>query len=336
MKVLGIGNTGAKLASLFDKEAILFSTATQDTENFKDYNVIEMGDDGCGKKFGTGLKLWKNKIQELKEILKNVENENVILFSSLGGGSGSSSLVSISNILKKQNNNILIAGVVPYKSEQLPPIANAVQSISSLMNIIDDVSVILFDNESLLKQYKNNWNNINSHIVRKVGYLTGLLNDYTQPGYSPLTIDESEYESVVFGGGFIDISNEFIEDAVPKFSFGKLDSETKNLLVGMVADSSLEKGIIDEYHTILTNIVTTVAKRAKNARLVPGILRGRISKSTGRSRAYVTIASGLSLDGYLKQLSRMRDDAISRASKFSQKREKKEIVSKKEFNLLDI
>jgi len=336
MKTIGIGNTGSKLASLFDKEALLFSTATQDTENFKEFNVVEMGDEGCGKKFGTGLKLWKKKATELKDILKDIENENVVLFSSLGGGSGSSSLVSISNILKRQNNNILIAGVVPYKAEQLPAIANSVQSISSLMSIIDDVSVILFDNEELMKQYENNWNNINSHIVRKVGYLTGLLVDYTEEGYSPVTIDSSEYESVVFGGGFIDISNEFVEDTVPKFSFGKLDSETRNLLVGMVVDSSLERGVVDEYHSILTNAVTTVAKKAKNARLVPGILRGRISKSTGRNRAYITIASGLSLDGYLKQLSKMRDDAISRASKFSQKREKKEIVTKKEFNLLDI
>ena len=46
---------------------------------------------------------WNEKNDELKEVLEGVENEQVVVFSSMGGGSGSSSLQFIADILLENN-----------------------------------------------------------------------------------------------------------------------------------------------------------------------------------------------------------------------------------------
>ena len=152
MITIGTGNAGMKLAVLFDDNPLLISTAHQDSENFKKYKVKTFNSDGCGKKYGTGVKLWNRKKDELEEYLGRIQGQQVVLFSSMGGGSGSSSLQFISKILVELGNDVLVAGILPFKKEVVPPLANAVQSVNSLMPYINDISVMLFDNEALLKE----------------------------------------------------------------------------------------------------------------------------------------------------------------------------------------
>lgn len=337
VQIIGVGNTGSLIATMLDKEALLFSTATQDTANYKEYNVKVIADEGCGKRFATGYKLWEEKDEVLRQHLKDVVGKKVVITTSLGGGSGSSSITYLVKILKEQKNEVLIVGIVPYKKEQLPPLANAVQSINAMLDLsLDEISVMLFDNEALLKLHKNNWEEVNNSIVRKVSYLLGLLDQYSVSGFSPMTIDQSEFESVVFGGGFIDLSNAFLEDETPKFGFGKLDSETKNVLLAMVADVNLDRKEINKLHTTLTEVTNKIGGKAKNARLVPGILRGQISPKVRRNRAYVTIASGLGIDGYLKYIEKMRDEAITKATKYAERKKTSSVTSRKQNNMLDI
>lgn len=341
MITIGVGNTGCKLASSFDDKAILFSTAHQDTVNFSgSYKINVFSEDGCGKKYSTGLSLWRKKRDDLSKILKEFVDEKIVIFSSLGGGSGSSSLGILSEILLGKNN-VLICGVLPYKKELNPPLANAVQSINGLVEMINDVSVMLFDNEKLLKHFENDWNKVNSHIVKRVSYVTGLLDSYSIDEYSPVTIDQSELESVVFGGGFIDVSDNFLEETLPKFDYGKIDKDTKNLMVAMFADLSLDKKEVDNLQKTLTEVTNKFATKARNARLVPGILRGRVEHTRAKdpnikNRAYITIASGLSVDSYLSQIEKIRDDAIERAQNYASRSKVGNVISKKETNILDI
>lgn len=339
--IVGCGNCGMKLASMFSKEAILISTAHQDSANFNDFEVNTFTQNGAGKRFGTGISIWIKNELRLKDILKNILNDKVIIFSSLGGGSGSSSLQFISKILIEQNNKVLIIGILPYKKEINPPLSNAVQSINALMPIISDISILLFNNDKLLKLFDNDWILVNKYIIKRVRYLTNLLDEYSIDEYSPLTIDESELESVVFGGGFIDVSDDFLEEINPKFTYGKIGVDTKNLLIALCCDVSLDDEKIDEYHKVLTTVTNKFATKAKNARLVTGIIRGRVEWSRSQNteitdRAYITIASGLGIEQYMKQIEKMRDDAITRATNFSSKIKVESFVSKKDTNILDI
>jgi len=340
MVVLSSGNTGSKLAVMFDKNALLLSTADQDTENFKDYNIRTLSNEGCGKKFGVGVKLWNRKHEKLEEILGNIQNEQVIVFSSMGGGSGSSSLQFISKILIELGNDVLIVGILPFKKEALPALSNAVQSVNSLMPIINDISVMLFDNQALLKEYENDWNEVNEAIIRKVNYAVNLIDKHSIEKYSPITIDQSELESVIFSGGFIDVSDSFLEEKPPKFQYGKLDKETKNLLIAMFVDEEVKDEDLEKYHTILTAVQSKYAGRAKNARLVPGIIRGKVLQSKSEEkitdRAYVTIASGLSIDRYATKMEKLRDQALEKATVFSSKIKGRKVVSNKETKILDI
>lgn len=342
MKVIGSGNTGMKLATMFDNtNPILISTAHQDSVNYKEYAVNTFTEDGAGKRFGTGLSIWAKNENKLRGVLQDVTNDRVVIFASLGGGSGSSSLSFISNILMEQGNKVLIVGILPHKKEINPPLANAVQSINGIMNVISDVSVILFNNEQLLKMFSNDWNSVNNHIIKRMTYLVNLLEQYSTDNYSPMTIDRSELDSVVFGGGFIDVTDDFLEERPPKFTYGKINPETKNLMVAMFVDNSVGEEQVDDYHRVLTNVTNKLAGRAKNARLVPGILRGKVEWSrsddeTIKDRAYITIASGLGIEQYLTQIEKMRDDAMQRAEAFASKSKVGTLVSKKESNILDI
>ena len=334
MITIGTGDCGSKLATLFDKNPLLISTAKQDTINYKEYNIVSFGEDGCGKKYGTGVKLWNSNIEKLENTLSDIVNNKVVIFSSMGGGSGSSSLQFISKILIEQGNKVLIIGVIPYRKEVVPPLANSVQSINSLMPYINDVSIMLFDNQNLIKEFGNDWNAINNNIVEKVNYVVNLIDKHSMDKYSPMTIDKSELESVIFGGGFVDISDNFLEEKAPKFLFSRLDKETKNVLIAMFVDETIEDEKLEEYHNILTNIQSKYASRAKNARFVPGIIRGRVLSSNAsdekiNDRAYITIASGLNLDHYSVKIEKIKEDAIEKASVFASKQKARKIVNNK-------
>lgn len=350
MITIGSGNTGSKLALMFDEDALLFSTAHQDSNNFRDKNIITFSDKGASKKFSAGIKIWNENHKKLEEELRYIHNDNVVIFAALGGGSGSSSLLPMSEILIENNNKILIVGILPFKKEINPPLANAVQSLNSLMPVISNVSVVVFDNNYLIKEFLHDWNKINYYIVKRVDYMINLLKKYNTDGYSPLTLDQSELESVVFGGGFIDISESFLEKyddkknlkyKLPKFTYGKLDKTTKNCLIVMFIDDEIKnKNKLDKYHQILSGAISRISSTVKNARMIPGILRAEINYSNSEEkiedRAYLTIASGLNIDRYLIKIEKLRDDAINRASIFSEKMKGTNFVKGKAKRILDI
>lgn len=343
MKVIGVGNTGSKLAYLFDENAMLFSTAEQDSNNFaKSKNVVNISKDGASKRFKTGLKIWSDNKERVSQYLNNIVDDKVIIFSGMGGGSGSSSLEVFSKDLLENNNKVLIVGVLPFVKENNPPLANAVQSVNNVLPFINDVSVILFDNEVLLKKYESDWNEVNNHIVSRIDYIINLLDKYNTDNYSPMTLDRSELESVVFGGGFLDISDTFLEDSVAKFDFAQLDKETKNCLLCIMVDEKIKnKELVDHYQTVFTKVVEAHGKKAPNARMLPGILRVSVNYSNAEDesindRCYLTIASGLSVDKYLKKLNKIRDNAVKRASAFSEKKKASKILDKKDSKVLDV
>lgn len=342
MTVIGSGNCGMLLATMLDRNPILFSTAHQDTVNFPSYEINTFSEEGAGKRFQNGLRIWENNFHRLEEILQHVKNDKVVVFSSLGGGSGSSSLNPISRILISNNNKILIVGIMPYKKEINPPLANSVQAINSLMPIISRISVFIFDNEKLRKEYDNNWVYIDEYIIKKVDYLVNLLKKYSSDDYSPLTLDQSELDSVIFGGGFIDISETFLEEKLPKFEYGRLDKTTKNCFIAMYVDYSIKsKSKVNNYQNTFTNVMDRISGRIPNARFIPGILRAKINHSNAEEakivdRAYITISSGLSIDHYIKKIEKIRDLALKKAEIFAEEYKGSKFINRKENRTLDL
>jgi len=342
MIVIGTGNTGCVLATMFDKNPLLFSTAKEDTNNFNSkFKINIISDMGASKRYSVGVNIWNTNIDKVKRILSSIKDEKVIIFSSLGGGSGSSSLFPFSSILIENNCKVLIFAVLPHKKEINPPLSNAVQALNSLMPIISKVSVMLFDNEKLLKIYENDWAAINKYIIKRTDYVINLVRKYNDRAFSPLTIDQSELDSVIFGGGFLDFSDTFIEEKSAKFEYGALDKTTKNCLIAMYVDSSISDKKMDGYHEIFTTSLNKISGRILNARLIPGILRARVNHSNSENpkildRAYIIIASGLNIDRYLEKISKLRDSAILKAKTYSKEYKGKDIINERREEILDI
>lgn len=342
MTIIGAGNTGGKLATRLDKSALIFSTAHEDTNNFPQSNVISITEEGASKRFKKGIQIWKEHIETVKNSLSHIKNDKVVIFSSLGGGSGSSSLQPLSRVLLENGNQVLIVGIIPYNRENNPPLANTVQSINAIMPLISKVSILLFDNQKLMRYFNSDWTKINHHIVKRVDYLLNIIRKYNTDDYSPMTIDQSELDSVVFGGGFVDISDTFLEERNPKFEYGKLDKNTKNCLIAMFVDNKIDDyEYLDECQGKLTGIVSKLAGRAKNARMIPGILRASLNFTNAEEieaedRAYITIASGLSIDRYMRKIQKLRDNALEKASAFSEKIEGEKVLDSKESKMLDV
>lgn len=342
MRTIGIGNTGMVLATMFSQKPLLFSTAKEDSTNFNSkFDVKVFSKDGASKRFRSGEEIWKENIDKVAKDLQEIKNEKVIVFSSLGGGSGSSSLNPFSQILLNNNNKVLIFAALPYKKEINPPLSNAVQSLNSLMPIIAEVSVMLFDNEKLLKLYENDWSMVNNHIIKRADYIVNLLNKYNDNDYSPLTLDQSELDSVIFGGGFLDFSDTFLEEGTPKFEYGYLSKDTKNCLLAMYVDSSIPAKKLDKYHKEFTEVLKKISGRIPNSRLVPGILRAKVTRSNSENpkvtdRAYITIASGLGIEKYLEKISKIRDVAIEKAKGYSKEYKGKTIVKEHDGEILNI
>ena len=151
------------------------------------------------------------------------------------------------------------------------------------MPMIIDLTIMLFDNDALLKEYGNDWNDVNDKIIRRVNYAVNLLSSHSHTKYSPLTLDQSEVESVAFGKGFLDVSEDFIEEANPKFQFGKIDRETKNLMIAMFVDDEVDDDDMEKYHKTLTDVMNKYSGRARNARVIPGIVRGKVLKTNSEN-----------------------------------------------------
>ncbi len=341
MKTIGTGNVGSLLATMFNKNPLLFSTAHQDTINFFKYNVISVSEDGSGKRFRSGEKIWIDSFEEVENALKDIKSDQVVIFSSLGGGSGSSSLSFISKILLNQNNQVLVVCILPYRKEFLPAIANSVQALNSLLPLMPDVSVMLFDNEKLRKTFGNDWNSINEYIIHRSDYIVNLIRNHTVDEYSPVTLDQSELDSVVFGGGFIDYSDTFLEEENPKFEYGSLDKTTKNCLLVMYVDSQVKSNsTLRKYHSIFTDISSKMAGKVSNSRFISGIIRAELTYTNSKEgvddRAYIIIASGLNIEKYMKKISRLRDVAIKKAVAYMEVQKASRIIGNKENKLLNI
>lgn len=335
---IGAGNTGMKIATLFDKKALLLSTAEQDTSNYKDFKVSVFATTGAGKRFSQGNSMWQENTDKLERFVADIPTKNVVLIAGLGGGSGSSSLHHLVDFLLSRDKKVLVVGILPFKQESIPPLANAVQSVNSLMPYVNKASVMLVDNTVLLERHNNDWSLINEDIVRRINTTVNLLSLNLQDKYSPVTLDESELESVVFGGGFIDISSARNERGAPVFDYGAIDKTTKNVLFAFAIDEKVDDKKVDAYQSEYTNILKDTVSKAKNARMIPGIIRAKLKSATLTTNltSFIFIASGMNIDKHLKKIMRLRDAAMKKTSVFNEKYEGADILTEEDSSTLDV
>ena len=328
--ILGCGQTGSRLAEMFrgkEDEIITFSTAIEDT--FGLTNNIEIAKEGSGRNYNLGIKLWAQNKDKLEEVLGHYERRKVIYFASLAGGSGSSSIKFILNTLLKHKNKIMFIGILPFLSEAIPATANTVRAMQKLNEYSDRISIMLFSNEEISKVFGRDYTAINNHIIGSVSCVANLTSNLNDPDlYTPLSIDELEADSIAYSSGFLNVSFSNLEEESPKFiGYGKIN-EARNILIIRSIYSKIKNEEVDKESSRLVEIVKKISKRAKNARLLYGIIRNNFD-----NLFYITIASGFSIG---KLISKYKDYAIDRVTNYRQETEKVDILTKDEDKFLNV
>lgn len=353
--ILGAGQCGMKLAHDYyikfsDKsnELVALSTSSEDSINIPRMSILQVATEGSGKRFTTGNNIWQKNANKLLREFGDVEDTDVIYFTSTGGGSGSSSVRHVANILLEPNkgNRIFLIMVLPFRYETLPFKPNTLRSISTLQDggYTERMSILLFDNDRLSKQYfdvekidydtiinTTNLEKINDHIVNSTSLILDLINVYHNPSkFSPFTIDEVEHESVIFSNGFIGIDSKIFDgkSISVKFDYGKISS-AKNVIIA----KSVRLGESD--YTLKNNAgsflekVKRISRRAKNARIMYGIVRtDKIDNGT-----YIIIANNLDVDKYI---TKVKEKVEVNVEGFLAKESREKVLSTKEKNLFDI
>jgi len=146
MIVIGSGNTGAKLALLFDENALLFSTAEQDSNNYLDKNIVVISKKGASKRFNSGVKIWDRNYEKLRETLDEIEDENVIIFSALGGGCFTPDMEVLTNNGYKKIKDIEVGELVLTKNNTFEKVLDVYKKEWN-----DKIIIIELENDIVLK-----------------------------------------------------------------------------------------------------------------------------------------------------------------------------------------
>lgn len=353
--ILGAGQCGMKLAfEYFTKfqnkknELLALSTSTEDSVGIPKTNLVQIATEGSGKKFSTGSNIWAENYGKLLNELEDINESDIIYFVSSGGGSGSSSISLVTDILLslEKGNRVFLIMVLPFSYEVLPFKANTLRAISSLQENRSDnrISIMLFDNEKLSKIYFNiektsdgvivnttDLERINEHIVSSTSLVIDLINEYHNPTkFSPFTIDEIEHESVIFSNGFIGVDAKVYNGnkVSVKFDYGNI-STAKNVIIAKAIRTRESDYLIKSGAGNFLEKVKKISRKAKNARIMYGVIRtDKIEDGT-----YIVIANNLSIDKYVNKVKSKVGENIEG---FLTKEQREKILTSKERNLFDI
>jgi len=344
--VIGVGQVGSRLASLYAKKndiLLTFNTDHRDSEfhkgKFKLNNDHLIVNGGAGQNYSKGLKIWAGNRDKLEKYLEAVEDQNVVYFVAAGGGSGSSSVITFLNILMKQNNKILLVVVTPFLKESIPATSNATRLLSRVNEFSNNMSVYVASNDDVKKDIgSSSFNDINTAIIEKVRYITDLPDLHDDNSFTPFAIDEGDHSSVAYSGGFINISYDDLEQDMqetgrpktPKFSYGKLN-DSSNILITKTVNIKQSKNATQLEGDKLMDVTMKIGSSAKGARTLYGIIR----VSDKYIPKYITLASGISID---KIFNKLKGKATTSAVKYSEKINVKtsKKLENKEDKILDI
>lgn len=252
----GAGNFGGHIAYLLSQTVpnsipLIFSTSTEDTSNMKTdkiKDIIQIISSGNGKNFQIGEKLWKQEkvIQDLTKYLEPInENDRVYIVGSLGGGTGSSSFTTLTDIISKKTKNIGIITVLPHESS-VNFIVNAYFSLSSLVSLQKKASILVLNNEDLLKKNDNDIIRTNDNIVKEVVKCFFLKDIDNKDLKTVWAIDDRDFTEII-KPGFVNVNEcselSFKQEVVQFPSYGNLKRVKRMAIIKNIDEKQKDKMI---------------------------------------------------------------------------------------------
>ncbi len=327
--VIGIGQAGISLCHAYNQKygnsfnginnnALYISTAIEDNSEINSRNLVLIGKEGSGKKYSKGKSIWEENIDILNDkILRAIPEDidKIIIFASVGGGSGSSSLSFITKILSEKYHHIIVCPVLTFNFENLPFSTNEIQCLETLNQEVTSLATIYplynskYENESLDK--------INDIFIKEVHTLLNINNLHNPNLYTPISLDKLEAESVLFSKGFLLFIKEVDFENKIKLDFGSF-SEVKNIILLQNINEYKSKNGVLKYSEELIQNVKKISNRVKNARVLYGIIR-----SNQISENNCLIASGFNIESYINKKKRQ---AAGKVTNYTTKRKPNKVL----------
>ncbi|MGL5022286.1 MAG: tubulin-like doman-containing protein [Cetobacterium sp.] len=196
--VVGLGQCGNKISEIFGKngyDSIGINTAEEDMIQLNNIKKIKIGTHGgSGKDRNLAMEQLKNDFGKIFAEVKNssTDKDIIILCSSLGGGTGSGTVVATAkNISKLLGKTTIVIGVLPIELEGSNLKNNALQAIAELDKIKEDINVMLIRNSS-------DYNSVNEGVFKKINAI------FKKEGKAETSFDRSDLLNS-FRGGYLDI-----------------------------------------------------------------------------------------------------------------------------------
>lgn len=201
--VIGIGQAGGRIADEFSKsgyDSIALNTSKEDLEPLTLRDKILFGKHGgSGGSRAASKEQLKEDIEKVfsKVLEKVAGKEFIVLASSVGGGTGSGSIVGLAINLFQQTKAKIINVLVTAKKEEsykMKSNLNGLMADYTKTRLLEATNIMLVENEGSIFE-------TNRNIVRK---FNGLFKD--DLGVSIKTFDRADLK-MALSGGYISIVN---------------------------------------------------------------------------------------------------------------------------------
>ena len=177
--IIGLGHAGSKIAEEFSKlgyNTLAINTSPTDLANIQGPVKLAIHNAGAGKDLSIAKSLFEdNRTKILDTVNRTFSNkEFTILIASLGGGTGSGTIVPMAEALKNVGyENILSMIVLPLDDDGILSMKNSLQTLKDIAIAVQNeiiTSIILIDNSKMYNMHPNTsisefWKIANREIV---------------------------------------------------------------------------------------------------------------------------------------------------------------------------
>lgn len=219
--ICGTGHAGSNIAScMYDLgyPAIVFNTASQDLESINIPNdckmLLEFGLGGAAKEKALGQAASEAHREAIGQLAQEKlgDEQVLVLCTSLAGGSGAGSVLTMIDILLKLEKPIIVISVLPLASEDAASKRNALETLSDLTKELQNkriCNLIVVDNAKIEAIYSNvnqfDFYRISNEAIVKT---LDIFNTYSSMSSAVKALDSAEFARILIDGSGLTIFGE--------------------------------------------------------------------------------------------------------------------------------
>lgn len=294
--IVGVGQAGSRIAQEFGKygyDVCAINTSKQDLE-FIDMPVdnkllLEGSLGGTGKDLDLGREIFLDSRQEIYEFINDKVGKNDMFYLALsgGGGTGSSSVDTMVDVMSQDGMPIGVIYILPKETDDAQSKKNSLETLSRLSKMSQNnliSNLIVFDNAKIEQIYHNLsqaefWDTANSAIIEPLH----IFNNLTATASRHTSLDPSDFAKIISCGdcsiyGVIDVENYMDETALAEAVIASLNDsmlaegfDISQTRVGGVIITGTKK-VMDKIPAVNINYCYhMVSEQTKGAALFQGV-----------------------------------------------------------------